>query len=70
MSKDISVSRYVWVLRWDEASAKQMQIFDDVEAAEEMAAYVKATRGVGTVLTATPVYGKFFVSQVTGKDFA
>jgi hypothetical protein len=70
MSKDIATARYVWVLRWDEDIAPQMLIFDDIEAAEDMAEYIKASKGKGTITTMMPVYGQFYVSQVTGKDYA
>ena len=68
--KDIATARYVWVLRWDEDSATQMLIFDDIEASEDMAEHIKASRGKGTITTMMPVYGKFFVSQVTRKEYA
>ena len=67
MTKDIATARYVWVLRWEETSAQQMLIFDDVQAAEDMAEHIKASRGAGTITTMMPVYGEFFVSQITGK---
>ena len=69
MPKDIATARYVWVLRWDEDSAQQMVILDDIEAAEDMADYIKASRGKGTITTMMAVYGKFYVSQVTGKEY-
>jgi hypothetical protein len=70
MGKDIATAQYVWVLRWEEDHAQQMLIFDDIEAAEDMAEYIKASRGKGTVTTMMAVYGKFYVSQVTGKEYA
>jgi hypothetical protein len=63
MSKDIAAAKYVWVLMWDEDHAKQMLIFDDINAAEDMAEYIKNTRGVVTSTAMFPVYGAFFVSQ-------
>ena len=70
MSKDINAARYVYCVTWNESNARQLAIFGDIEPARDFADYIKASRGAGSILTTTPVYGEDFVAMVTGKQYA
>ena len=60
-------AKFVHVLRWKEGKYEQMYIFDDIEAARDMAEYLQSTRHVGSILTTDTVYGRNFVDQVMGR---
>lgn len=60
---------YVYCIHWNEGSFPQIEVFDEKETAEDFADYIKASRGVGTVLNTLPVYGKRYVSMLTGKEY-
>jgi hypothetical protein len=57
-------AKFVHILRWTEGKHEQMYIFDDIEAARDMADYIRAARYVGSSLTTESVYGRNFVAQV------
>lgn len=63
-------ARYIYCIHWNEGSFAQMSVFDEKEPAEDFAEYLKASRGVGTIMNTVPLYGKDYVSQVTGKEYA